>query len=184
MKKNFILINCNIRNPKSDCGLIKDAAIMVNNQDGISKIRYIGSCDSIPVSDDYNTVDLKGKYVFPGLINAHCHLFGNGKPIKSISNEFGKNLLVKVLNFPLTKVMLLKTMKRNVVTELSSGVTTIRTLGNFHNLDIKIKNDIAIRLYKNELLLKGILEVIILDNNKKTIKSVILSSLICLFPIK
>ncbi len=145
MRRNFILINCNIRNPKSNCGLIKDAVIMVNNHEGTSKIGYIGSRDSIPIPNDYNIVDLKGNYVFPGLINAHCHLFGSGKPIKSISNEFSKNLLVKFLNFPLTKVMLLKIMKSNVVTELSSGVTTIRALGDFHNLDIKIRNDIANR---------------------------------------
>lgn len=31
----------------------------------------------------YEKIDLKGKYIMPGLINMHVHLAGNGKPRKN-----------------------------------------------------------------------------------------------------
>ncbi|MDP4183263.1 MAG: amidohydrolase family protein [Bacillota bacterium] len=142
MKENLKLINCNIRNPKNDY-IIRDAAVLINNQNRTSAIEYIGSIHSMPQANNYKVVDLSGKYIFPGLINAHCHLFGNGKPIKSISSEFSKNLIVKVLEFPIAKALLLKKMKGNINTELNSGVTTLRTMGDFHNLDVRIRNDIS-----------------------------------------
>ena len=32
-------------------------------------------------------IDCKGAYALPGLIDAHCHLFGNGVPSKAIAHK-------------------------------------------------------------------------------------------------
>lgn len=35
----------------------------------------------------YEKIDLKGKYIMPGLINMHVHLAGNGKPQKKTARQ-------------------------------------------------------------------------------------------------
>ena len=42
----------------------------------------------------YEKVDLKGRYIMPGLINMHVHLAGNGKPQKK---QRDNEKLVKIL---------------------------------------------------------------------------------------
>ena len=42
------------------------------------KIIAIEAQKDVPAG--YETVDLKGRYIMPGLVNMHVHLPGNGKP--------------------------------------------------------------------------------------------------------
>ena len=56
--------------------------------------------------DGYETVDLGGRYIMPGLINMHVHLAGNGKPQKKIGTtrdyacEFDDRLFYKAWFVP------------------------------------------------------------------------------------
>jgi imidazolonepropionase-like amidohydrolase len=47
--------------------------ILVNN----GKIEKVGKSNEISIPDDYNVIDLKGKFIMPGLIDAHLHLTGS-----------------------------------------------------------------------------------------------------------
>lgn len=42
------------------------------------KIAAVGK--GVPVPEGTKTIDLKGKYLMPGLINLHVHLPGSGMP--------------------------------------------------------------------------------------------------------
>ncbi len=45
-------------------------------------IEKIISAEKFEVLSEYEKVDLKGKYIMPGLINLHLHLPSSGKPKK------------------------------------------------------------------------------------------------------
>ena len=50
--------------------------------------------------DGYETVDLGGRYIMPGLINMHVHLAGNGKPQKKQRDNAA--LVKKIMSTALT----------------------------------------------------------------------------------
>ncbi len=89
------------------------------------------------------TLDLKGGYLCPGLIDAHCHLFGNGVPKKAIASK-GKSQerLVKIIPTFFGKVYLHHAAKSSCKQALRSGITTIRCLGDIRYSDIWAKNQI------------------------------------------
>lgn len=85
-------------------------------------------------------VDLKGKYVLPGLINMHVHLPGSGMP-KDTNRQNAKSVR-KLLANPLTRYIVYKLCAKYAKTELMSGVTTIRTVGGLSNIDSKIRDNV------------------------------------------
>ena len=90
--------------------------------------------------DSYETIDLKGSYLMPGLINMHVHLAGNGKPQKK---QRDNTKLVKLLfSNPISARVAYYLVKKYAEIELDSGVTTIRTVGGLKDLDIKIRDEI------------------------------------------
>ena len=42
----------------------------------------------------YRKVDLKGKYLMPGLVNLHAHLFGTGKPSKVLGGGGAQKAII------------------------------------------------------------------------------------------
>ncbi len=66
----------------------------------------------------------------PGLINAHTHLFSQGKPLNpKLTTPKGQRMVATFAHSPLGKPYMAATVKHNATTLLESGVTTIRTLG-------------------------------------------------------
>ena len=102
-------------------------SILVEN-DKIKAIVKDGS-----ISYEYKVIDLKGKYIMPGLINMHVHLAGSGKPQKKQRDN--EKLVKKLLGNPITKAIAYKMVKDFAKTELMSGVTTIRTVGGLADFD-------------------------------------------------
>ncbi|GAH79290.1 unnamed protein product [marine sediment metagenome] len=86
--KNLALINCNIIDGNRESEIITNGVILIQNivQDKETEIPGLivgtGKTNVIEIPSDYKKVDLKGSYILPGLINAHCHLFGSGKPTR------------------------------------------------------------------------------------------------------
>jgi imidazolonepropionase-like amidohydrolase len=95
------------------------------------------------VPEGARVIDLAGQYVIPGLINAHAHLFGDGKPMAVMSASEGMlNFIKMALHTPVGEAYLKARMKKNVQTALNAGVTTIRTAGDFNYCDIAIRDEI------------------------------------------
>ena len=95
------------------------------------------------VPEGYETIDLQGAYLLPGLINLHVHLATSGKPPKADKKPPNYRLMFQVLS---RSRLVLAVIRRRLAgfaeTELLSGVTTIRTVGGILALDAAIRDDI------------------------------------------
>ena len=89
----------------------------------------------------YEEIDLRGKYILPGLINMHVHLAGNGKPQKKQRDN--EALVKKIMSNGLTKAIAYNMVCGFAKDELYSGVTTIRTVGGLGDFDTRLRDDIA-----------------------------------------
>ncbi|MCH7613993.1 MAG: hypothetical protein IIB45_11625, partial [Candidatus Marinimicrobia bacterium] len=67
--KRKLLTNCRILNPFGKINFVDSGSILI--EDGI--IKEIGQIDTGISVDE--SIDLKGKTVLPGMINAHAHLY-------------------------------------------------------------------------------------------------------------
>lgn len=130
-----VFSNCNIIDVENDCNILNNMDIVIEN----GKITEISAHKT---HRDGKIIDLTNKFAMPGLINLHVHLFGTGMPSKILS---GGNAQKKVLDFIHTKLgskVLSMLVESSAKQELYSGVTTIRTVGDFCYSDISLKNKI------------------------------------------
>jgi imidazolonepropionase-like amidohydrolase len=138
VKKRYALINCNVISGKLDSVISRNNTILIEG----SRIHKIGSSDEVKIPDGYSVIDLQNKYVMPGLINAHVHLFGSGKPMKALSGGNAQRRLLKFLGTNLGLKILDKIVAQNARTELYSGVTTVRSVGDFYYSDVRLRDNI------------------------------------------
>lgn len=87
-------------------------------------------------------LDMGGAYVLPGLINAHVHLFGSGKPMKAISGGAAQKRLLKFMGTGLGRKILYSMVCDHATAALHSGVTTIRGVGDLLYSDVKLRDAI------------------------------------------
>lgn len=130
----YALINGKILDGTKDMTVKEGYSILVDND----KIKAIVKDGSIPY--EYKVIDLKGKYIMPGLINMHVHLAGSGKPQKKQRDN--EKLVKTLLGNPITKAIAYKMVKDFAKTELMSGVTTIRTVGGLADFDTRARDEI------------------------------------------
>ncbi len=91
------------------------------------KINKIGSTESLSISENAEVLDLSGRYILPGLIDAHVHLAHPGV------DDYGR-----IIAEPMTKKLL-----RHSHLTLKSGVTTIRNMpGSFGYRMLKFRDKI------------------------------------------
>ncbi len=128
----YALTNGIILSGKKDMEPLEGYSIIV--EDG--KIKEITN----QMVNDIKTIDLKNKYVMPGLINMHVHLPGSGMP--KDTGKQNKESVNKLLSNPLTRYIVYKLCAKFARIELMSGVTTIRTVGGLSNIDSKIRDNI------------------------------------------
>lgn len=140
MTKAYALTNGNVIHGDQHQGLAKNMTILVDEH---GRIQQIGKEHDMDIPGHYETIDLTGKYVMPGLINTHVHLFADGKPFTLSASEgmlqFAYN---HILNTKFGKSVLKKRMKRNALTALHAGVTTMRSVGEFFYTDVALRDEI------------------------------------------
>ena len=130
--KNYAFINANIITENASDDVLKNATVVV--KDGL--IAAVGT--DILVPEGTKIIDLKGKYLMPGLINLHVHLPGSGMP--KDTKKQNKNTVRKLMSNPLTKYIVYKLCASYAKVDLMSGVTTIRTVGGLDDIDSKIRD--------------------------------------------
>ena len=146
-KTNIALVNCNIIDGNRESKVISDGVVLIKNivkeDEKPGLITGVGKANEITIPSDYKKIDLDGQYLLPGLINAHCHIFGSGAPtaLMKLSDET-KEKLIKILNRPLIRKLAIKLLETNVRTALHAGVTTLRSAGEFAYIDVKLRKKI------------------------------------------
>jgi predicted amidohydrolase YtcJ len=98
----FLLISCNQKTKISVDTIVKNATIYtVNKAFGKAsamainegKIIAIGSNEEIANAyESKNTVEAKGKFIYPGLIDAHCHYYGFGLSLQEVDLRGTKSM--------------------------------------------------------------------------------------------
>ena len=132
--KNYILKNANILNGTKGMKLESNVSIEIKE----GKISKIGKINNV---EGYDVIDLKGKYVIPGLINLHAHLPSSGKMSKKKLGDT-KKLVQTILSLPFANAIGIALGKKAATAALNSGVTTVRTVGGVSNFDSLLRDKI------------------------------------------
>ena len=126
-------------------GIILDGT--KNMQPQKNKTVYISGKNIVDIRPDtdklngFQTIDLNGQYVLPGLINMHVHLPANGKPKEKPSDP--KKAVKLITSCGMMRKVGIKMCEGYAKTELLSGVTTIRTVGGVADFDTIIRDAAA-----------------------------------------
>lgn len=130
--KRYALTNCVILDGSEHMEPQTGKAVCIDGE----KIAEITDAQHIPAG--YETVDLGGRYMLPGLINMHVHLPASGKPKKKASDP--KKLVKLITSCGLMNKIGVNMCEGYAKTELLSGVTTIRTVGGVADYDTRIRD--------------------------------------------
>ena len=117
--KNFTLIDGTGRAP------IENAVIAIRE----GKIIYAGDASrwQDAENEEVTSLDLRGKFALPGLIDCHVHLSGSGEADSQFQVPTGQMAL-----------KILKNAQRN----LAAGITTVRDLGGWSELEFDVRRSI------------------------------------------
>ncbi len=116
----------------------KRKAILVDGQ------KIVDIVEDTQIPEGYTRIDLKGKYIMPGLINMHVHLAGNGGSGKAQKKKSDPTKLVEMLfSNPITAHVAYRMVRNYADIALQSGVTTVRTVGGLRDLDTRVRDEIA-----------------------------------------
>ena len=115
-----VYLNCNLFQGTSD-QVQSNAWMVVNNETG--KLTHVGQGNYSGSAD--NTVDLKGHYVMPGLVDAHTHMFMN-----PLTNKL----------YYLTETEGTLQALENLRAGLKAGLTYVRDCGAAFDVDVKLQN--------------------------------------------
>lgn len=130
--KKYAIVNAKIISGKLGDGIQCKKTIIVENG------RIVDVTADKEKSKGLKIVDLKGKYVLPGLINLHVHLPGSGMP--KDTKKQNKETVRMLMNHSITKYIVYRLCANYAKIELLSGVTTIRTVGGLDDIDSKIRD--------------------------------------------
>ncbi len=88
-------------------------------------------------------VDCKGRFVMPGMINAHAHHFSTGKPTSALVKGFKQRALLALEHTPAGEAILEQMCVKTLRTAMYSGVTTERGTGDMLGQDLDVRDRIA-----------------------------------------
>mgnify|MGYP003370064656 CR=1 FL=1 len=134
MGKKYAYINGIILDGSRDMKPVNEKIILTDGE----RIEAVVEKNSAP--SGYEAVDLKGRYIMPGLINLHVHLPASGKPKKKPQDPV--KLVKLITGSRMMRKIGVKICEKAAKTQLMSGVTTIRTVGGVSDFDTVIRDKI------------------------------------------
>ena len=146
-RNNVAIVGGNIITGQKGSDVITNGTVLI---DQTGSIVGVGDSKNINVPSDYEVIDASGKFVMPGLINAHAHLFKDAEdpdlPIDLTSMAppgYQHHLNMFMVNTYLGRRLLAARMAENVKKELYTGVTTLRAIGEIGFLDVALRDKIV-----------------------------------------
>lgn len=133
--------NCTLFDGRDSCSERPGSAILVEGTTIAAVIYGDVSNPALPSTD--KSIDLQGAFVMPGLINAHAHHFGLGKPSATLTGGVGQKVLLGFAHSPLGKPYLKSVCHKTLQAALFSGVTTERGVGDLSYADVAVRDAIA-----------------------------------------
>jgi imidazolonepropionase-like amidohydrolase len=93
-------------------------------------IEAVGPAADTLVPDGHRRIAAGGRFLVPGLINAHAHLFSDGRPVPAfLVKESTAAIAARLGRSPPGRMLFKRRAKANALTQLHSGVTTLRSVG-------------------------------------------------------
>ncbi|MFK8048372.1 MAG: amidohydrolase family protein [Halioglobus sp.] len=145
-RNNIAIVGGSILTGLPDAPILARGTVLI---DHYGTIIGVGESDSIAVPDGYELIDASGKFVMPGLINAHSHLFQDaGDPdlpmdlTSMVVPGYRHTIDMYLADSYLGKRYLAAIMRANVKKELYTGVTTLRSIGDINFLDVALRDAI------------------------------------------
>jgi len=126
----YAFINGIVLNGHEDMEPGAGKAVLVEDD----QIRAVADADSVDLSG-YEVIDLNGRYLMPGLVNPHVHLGMDGTNEGVLRAYEPENLKDGVID----KVFLPVVIK-SAQTALNAGITTVRSVGGFGDLDTRVRD--------------------------------------------
>mgnify|MGYP001477470632 CR=1 FL=1 len=127
---------------RRDCTVLTDGETIAAVQDA-----------GQPIPEGFEALDLTGKTLVPGLVNLHAHLFGTGKPSKTLGGGGAQRALVGFIHTAAGRPVVDSMVRHHVLQSLNSGVTTIRSSGDFCYSDVRVRDAINAGKYPGPRLL-------------------------------
>jgi imidazolonepropionase-like amidohydrolase len=103
---------------------LKDAVVVVSD----GRIVTVGPAVSTPAPPGAETLDLRNRFVMPGLIDCHSH----ASIVPGLGNQLGQ-----LCRGPVPQAL---AATRNLERDLAAGTTTMRVMGEEHFLDIEVRD--------------------------------------------
>ncbi|MFC0672699.1 amidohydrolase family protein [Brachybacterium hainanense] len=98
--------------------------------DSSGTIAQAGPADQVEIPAAMARIDASGRYVIPGLINAHAHLFADGTVLAPIlTKPATKKYVAWFMRSFAGSALVRKRTRTNLRTQLHTGVTTLRSVG-------------------------------------------------------
>lgn len=127
MVTSFAIMDATLHTGDAAGTVLKDHTVVVG-ADG--RIAAVGPTMEVDLPPGLLRIDGRGKHLLPGLINAHAHLFADGRPLPALyTHPRFSTVTTRLLRSPVGRQVLLRRTRRNALTQLRSGVTTLRTMG-------------------------------------------------------
>jgi imidazolonepropionase-like amidohydrolase len=149
-REPLALVGATVISGRLDAAPIEDAVVLVDDE---GRISAVGARAEVPVPSGTRVIDLAGRYLMPGLVNAHAHLLMTGrKPDEkleqsSLRTVMASDLLVELMtaflrSYPGRQIVM-ALMEKNAQIALRAGVTTLRGLGDPNFVDVALRDRIA-----------------------------------------
>jgi imidazolonepropionase-like amidohydrolase len=103
---------------------VKDAVVVVSD----GRIVAVGPAGSTPAPAGAETLDLRDRFVMPGLIDCHSH----ASIVPGLGDQLGQ-----LRRGPVPQAL---AATRNLERDLAAGTTTMRVMGEEHFLDIEVRD--------------------------------------------
>ena len=103
---------------------VKDAVVVVSD----GRVAAVGPAATTPVPAGAEVVDLRDRFVMPGLIDCHSH----ASIVPGLGDQLGQ-----LRRGPVPQAL---AATRNLARDLAAGTTTMRVMGEEHFLDIEVRD--------------------------------------------